>query len=146
IKDRTPANPEISIALTLDPRVTTRGRVREVAPRADAATGTFEVRVGLIDPPEAMRLGSTVTGRITLGGTEGVTLPASALTRDRGQPAVWLVDPATQTVSLRAVELARFDPARIVVSGGVQAGDTVVTAGVQSLRPGQKVRLLGSQP
>ena len=146
IKDRAPANPEIAIALTLDPRVAATGRVREVAPRADAATGTFEVRVGLIDPPEAMRLGSTVTGRIVLGGTEGVTLPASALTRDSGQPAVWLVDTATQTVSLRRVELARFDPARIVVSGGIQPGDTVVTAGVQSLRPGQKVRLLGSQP
>lgn len=146
IKDRAPANPEITVALTLDPRVTAKGRVREVAPRADAATGTFEVRVGLIDPPEAMRLGSTVTGRITLGGTEGVTLPASALTRDNGQPAVWLVDRATQTVALRHVELARFDPARIVVSGGIQSGDTVVTGGVQSLRPGQKVRLLGNQP
>ena len=75
---------------------------------------------------------------------EGVTLPASALTRTSGQPAVWLVDPATQTVSLRPVELARFDPARIVVDGGIQPGDIVVTAGVQSLRPGQKVRLLGS--
>lgn len=146
IKDRAPADPEITVALTIDPSVTAKGRVRELSPRADPATGTFEVRVGLIDPPAAMRLGSTVTGRITLGGSEGITLPASALTRAGGEPAVWLVDPATQTVSLRPVELARFDPARIVLSGGIQPGDTVVTAGVQSLRPGQKVRLLGRRP
>jgi hypothetical protein len=29
-----------------------------------------------------------------------------------------------------------------VVGEGLAAGDTVVTAGVQALRPGQKVRLL----
>ena len=33
------------------------GRVREVAPQADSATRTFQVKVGIIDPPEAMRLG-----------------------------------------------------------------------------------------
>ena len=33
------------------------GRVREVAPQADAATRTFQVKVGITDPPEAMQLG-----------------------------------------------------------------------------------------
>jgi hypothetical protein len=31
----------------------------------------------------------------------------------------------------------------VVVGGGLQTGDVVVTAGVQALHPGQKVRLLG---
>jgi len=31
----------------------------------------------------------------------------------------------------------------VVVSQGLEAGEIVVTAGVQALRPGQKVRLLG---
>ena len=63
-KDVGPADPEVTVALTVDPKVTANGRVREVSPRADPVTGTFEVRVGLIDPPAAMRLGSTVTGRM----------------------------------------------------------------------------------
>ena len=37
----------------------------------------------------------------------------------------------------------RYDPATVVVSQGLEAGEIVVTAGVQALRPGQKVRLLG---
>ena len=41
-----------------------RGRVREVAPQADPVTRTFEVKVGLTEPPPAMRLGATVTGRM----------------------------------------------------------------------------------
>jgi hypothetical protein len=45
-------------------------------------------------------------------------------------------------VALRSVEVARFDPARVLIGSGLQAGEVVVTAGVQALRPGQKVRLL----
>ena len=34
-------------------------------------------------------------------------------------------------------------PERVVVANGIDTGDIVVTAGVQALHPGQKVRLLG---
>jgi hypothetical protein len=54
-----------------------------------------------------------------------------------------VVDAATETVSLRHIELVRHDPARAVVVQGLDEGDIVVTAGVQALRPGQRVRLLG---
>jgi multidrug efflux pump subunit AcrA (membrane-fusion protein) len=72
----------------------------------------------------------------------GVALPASALTETNGHPAVWVVDPQSQTVSLRKVDIGRYDPMNVVISAGLSAGDRVVTAGVQMLRPGQKVRLL----
>ena len=143
LKDQAPANPVIEVVLTTDPAIRTAGRVREVAPRADAVTGTFQVRVGLTDPPPAMRLGATVTGRLTLGASAGFAIPASALTRANHQPAVWVVDPRTETVALRTVELVRHDPGHVVVGSGLETGDIIVTAGVQALRPGQKVRLLG---
>jgi RND family efflux transporter MFP subunit len=144
MKDQAPADPVIEVALTMDPAVRAIGRVREVSPRADPVTGTFRVKVGLDAPPPAMRLGSTVTGRMELGGGAGIEVPASALTRAQQQPAVWVVDPATQTVALRPVEVLRFDPARVLVGQGLETGEIVVTAGVQALRPGQKVRLLGA--
>jgi membrane fusion protein, multidrug efflux system len=100
--------------------------------------------VGLSDPPAAMRLGSTVTGRMRVDATSNYDVPASALTRADAQPAVWVVDPAKETVSLRNIEVLRFDPTRVVVAEGLQTGDIVVTAGVQALRPGQRVRLLGA--
>ena len=139
-----PRDPLVEIALTNDPQVRATGRVREVSPQADAATRTFQVKVGIIDPPEAMRLGSTVTGRIKLSAPPGVEVPASALTEANGRPAVWVVDPQSQTVSLRNVDVLRYDPATVVVSQGLETGEIVVTAGVQTLHPGQKVRLLGA--
>ena len=142
IKDRAPANPEITVFLTADPKVTAAGRVREVSPRADPATGTFRVRVGLINPPAAMRLGTTVTGRMPLGSAAGIEIPTSAVVRSDRQPAVWIVDPKTGTVAARNIEVGTQNSARVAVLTGLNPGDVVVTAGVQALRPGQKVRLL----
>ena len=138
-----PRDPLVEIALTDDPSVKATGRVREVAPQADAATRTFQVKVAIIDPPAAMHLGSTITGRIKLAAPAGVMVPASALTSANGSAAVWIVDPQTETVSLRDVEVLRHDPAAAVIAKGLEAGERVVTAGVQTLHPGQKVRLLG---
>lgn len=139
-------DPKVVVSLTDDPSITAVGRVREVDPQADPVTRTFRVRVGLIDPPATMFLGATVTGRMELEATPGITLPASALTRINGQPAVWLVEPKDMTVSLHNVEIGRFDPGSVLVSHGLQGGELVVTAGVQALHPGQKVRLLGAAP
>jgi RND family efflux transporter MFP subunit len=139
-----PSDIVVDIALSDEPTVKTTGHVREVAPQADPTTRTFRVKVGLDNPPPAMRLGATVTGRIQLATPAGVEIPASALTETQGRPAVWVVDPATKTVGLRNVAIVRHDPASVVVSEGLGAGELVVTAGVQALRPSQKVRLLGS--
>jgi membrane fusion protein, multidrug efflux system len=140
-----PNDPLINVRLTDDATVSTTGRVREVAPQADPVTRTFQVKVGLSDPPEAMRLGATVTGTVQMDAVPVIEIPASALTKFNGDPAVWVVDPTTLTVATRNVEVLRFDPATVTVSQGLDKGDVVVTAGVQALRPGQKVRLLGSE-
>jgi RND family efflux transporter MFP subunit len=139
-------DPEVTVTSTTDASVRTTGRVREVSPQADPVTRTFEVKVGLTEPPDAMRLGSSVTGTIHLGAAPGILIPASALTSSSGSPAVWVVDPASNTVSLRNVEVARYGIADVSVSTGLAPDDIVVTAGVQALRPGQQVRLLPAAP
>ena len=139
-----PEDTPITVALADDPSVKATGRVREIAPQADPVTRTFQVKVGLIDPPAAMRLGSTVNGTAQLNSGDMVSIPASALTESNNHPAVWIVDPAKLTVSMRAITVQRFDPATVVVADGLETGDIVVTAGVQALHPGQKVRLLGT--
>jgi RND family efflux transporter MFP subunit len=137
-----PSDAEIAVHLTEDPTVAAIGRVREVGEQADPVTRAFQVKVGLTDPPPAMRLGSTVTGSVQLYSASVITIPASALARGNQQPAVWIVDPSSSTVSMRNIDVLRYDPGTVVVSHGLDTGDIVVTAGVQALHPGQKVRLL----
>lgn len=141
-----PADIEITVALADDPAISVRGTVREVSPQADPVTRTFKVKVSLEKPPEAMRLGATVNGTIRTAAAPVIEIPAGALTRANQQPAVWVVDPVAFTVSLRPIELKRHGESVVGVAGGLGAGDIVVTAGVQALHEGQKVRLIGSQP
>ncbi|HEY1543392.1 MAG TPA: efflux RND transporter periplasmic adaptor subunit [Xanthobacteraceae bacterium] len=138
-----PREPVIDVSLTDDPSVTTVGRVREVAPQADPVTRTFQVKVGLTDPPAAMRLGATIVGRMQTNSSPTIEIPATALTEFERRPALWVVDPSTMTVSLRNIEVLRHNPATVAVADGLKSGEIVVTAGTQALHPGQKVRLLG---
>ncbi|KAB2722394.1 efflux RND transporter periplasmic adaptor subunit [Brucella intermedia] len=133
----------VNVTLTSDPSVKAVGRVREVSPRADPVTRTFQVRVGIDNAPDAMRLGATVNGRVSVGSASTIKIPASALTAANDAPAVWIVDPQTETVTLRNIEVAGFGSASVSVASGLSAGDIIVTAGIQALHPGQKVRVLG---
>ena len=144
VKNAAPRHPDIRVVLASDPSVGAAGKVREIAPRADPVTGTFQVRVRLIDPPAAMRLGTTVTGRMTLDAAPAIEIPTTALVRSGGKAAVWIVDPKTKTVSQREITLGAATADAVQGASGLADGDIVVTAGVQALRPGQKVSLLAT--
>lgn len=133
--------PEVVVTLLSNPAVTAEGVVREISPVADPATRTFQVKVTLKDPPEQLRFGSSVVGRLKTTTAPVVVLPAAALFDKGGQPAVWVFQPATATVVLKTVTVARFETDRVVINEGLEKGQIVVTAGVNRLREGQKVRL-----
>jgi len=135
-------DPEVTVALAHDESISVHGRVGEVSPQADPVTGTYQVKVGLENPPDPMRLGATIVGTAVLGSAPLANLPVSALTQDGDAPAVWIVDPRNSTVSLHRIGVARYDDDSILVDEGLNNGDIVVTAGAHSLHAGQKVRLL----
>jgi RND family efflux transporter MFP subunit len=114
--------------------------VREVAAAADTATRTFVVKadVGRAN----VRLGQTATVKVELPRIEGqIKLPLTAVFEVKGAPAVWVLDKATMTVTQQLVRVAGAEGNEVVLAGGVNAGDTIVVAGVHVLTPGQKVRL-----
>lgn len=114
--------------------------VREVAAAADAATRTFLVKADV--GAAALQLGQTVTALVELPRREAAALlPLSAVMQQQGRTAVWLLDRATMTVKVQPVVVAGADGNAVVVASGLEAGQTVVTAGVHTLTPGQKVKL-----
>jgi len=133
---RVPAN--VSVALADAPNIAATGHIREVAPEADPVTRTYLIKVTLDNPSAAMRLGATVIGTATFAPHAAVVIPATSLV----QLAVWVVDPRTKQVALRAVAVDRYENSEVIIASGLKDGDTVVTAGVHALRPGQLVRLL----
>ena len=131
--------PEVAVSLVSDPSVTTKGRIRQVAPSVDARTATVRVKVGLDAIPEAMTLGAAVSGTGTLPSPPVVQLPPAALTSEQGHAAVWVLNPQAQTVTMRKIHVSAFSSDAVVVDGGLDAGDHVVVEGTKLLRPGQKV-------
>jgi RND family efflux transporter MFP subunit len=137
-----PKDPVIEVALSGAPDITAAGRVREVSPQADPVTRTHTVRIALENPPDALRLGATVTGRLKQPPTPVVELPDTAMVHEGERSFVWVVDPKDQTVRRRAVSTrpGHID-GPVVITDGLAQGDIVVTAGVHSLAEGQRVRL-----
>jgi len=136
-----PSNTPIEVTLLSDPKVKVIGHIREIGTTADPVTRTFAVRISLSDAPEAMRFGATVQGQVILNETGIVQLPSSALFRSDNQPSVWVFDPSSSSVNLRPVTILRYEEDRVLLTEGLSSGERVVTAGVQKLFPGMKVRL-----
>jgi membrane fusion protein, multidrug efflux system len=136
-----PKDPTVDVELVSNPEIKTIGKVRYVSPQADPETRTYTVRISLPDAPSQMRLGANVTGTVTLNQAQSVTIPGTALFQKDGKPAIWLVD-KDGSVQLKPITVQRYQGDTVVVGNGLAQGDVVVTAGVQKLLPGQKVRVM----
>ncbi len=130
-----------TVALQLEPSISAEGKVREIAPQADAVTRSRRVRITLENSSEAFRLGTTVITVIPGGPVRGLRVPASAILSKDGKTSVWLVDPASHTVASREVRSVPGGDGWVDVTAGLEAGARVVTAGVHRLAEGQKVRI-----
>jgi RND family efflux transporter MFP subunit len=130
---------QISLALVSDPTVTAVGQVREVSPALDPKSSTVRVKVAIQNPPAAMTLGSAVVGTAKRKPVSQITLPWTALMAIGSKPAVWIVDPATDTVSLKPVSISAYEAGAVLISGGLEPGARVVVDGGKLLSSGQRV-------
>jgi len=100
---------------------------------------TFAARATVEAPGATLQLGQSA--RVHLPGESAATLslPLPALQRRGSAVAVFVVDPATSTLKLQPVRVARHGSDQVAISEGIGADDWVVAAGGHLLRAGQKV-------
>jgi multidrug efflux pump subunit AcrA (membrane-fusion protein) len=87
----------------------------------------------------------SLAGRVKNTSDHVVQLPLSALFDKASLPAVWVVDPVSGSIALTPVTVARYEPNSVIIASGLSDGDVVVTAGTNTLREGQRVRLTGAE-
>jgi RND family efflux transporter MFP subunit len=134
------------ITLWARPRLSTGGRIREIAGQADAASRTYAVRIAVGASPQAMRLGMTATVALRIEDeAAAMVVPLAALTESNGSPVVFVVDRVDKAVRLTPVAVGGIANEGVRIVSGLQAGDMVVIAGVQFLRDGMRVRLPGER-
>jgi membrane fusion protein, multidrug efflux system len=130
------------IQLQADPTIRTAGKVREIAPQADAATRSRRVRITLDQVVDAFRIGATITARpVMAADAAALEIPVSALLERDGAARVWLVDPVAKTVKTVPVEIAVREGDHARIAGGISAGARIVVAGVNSLSEGLAVKI-----
>jgi RND family efflux transporter MFP subunit len=130
------------ISLNAQPERTFSGKLRELAAAADPASRTYAARIAVGAPPDALDLNMSAVVRPLYDGEMAMRLPlASVVSRD-GVPSVWKFDAATSTVHAVSIAASGASGNDWLVTGGLNPGDTVVAAGANLLREGQKVRAL----
>jgi len=123
--------------------------LKEFSTEADAQTQTYRVVLALPAPKDANILpGMTakVTGKRSTGtgGSEnGFFVPVNAVFADEeGREFVWVVDPDSMTVEKRQVSVGGVSGSSISVLDGLESGEKIVSAGVNYLQVGMKIREL----
>jgi RND family efflux transporter MFP subunit len=129
------------VSLQINPAIAVKGMVREIAPSADAATRTRRVKIALENPPDTVRLGTTITAELEGPDLTAIMIPETAVLQKDGKPHVWLVDTQKGEVHLAPIETGAATGRYLQVASGLKEGDRVVTAGVNSLEDGQKIRI-----
>ncbi|MFW0759298.1 efflux RND transporter periplasmic adaptor subunit [Pseudomonas sp. H11T01] len=146
LAERLPADVVFKVAAQLDPSINTTATVREIEPQAQSATRTRRARLTLAETPPGFRLGTAISVTLSSAIEPRIELPVSAVQEVDGKSRIWVIDTQTQTVSPRDVTLLSRDDSTVVLAGGVKAGERVVSAGVNSLKPGQKVKIDEDSP
>lgn len=120
--------------------------VREVAAAADPVTRTFQVKADVGQAGFELGQSASVAFNTPVRVTGGVRIPLHALAERGGQSVVWALDVASMTVKPMPVVTGDIVGNVVLVARGLQPGQEIVTAGVHTLSPGQKVRRYQEAP
>jgi hypothetical protein len=71
-----------------------------------------------------------------------IRLPMTALFQEKNVTSVWLLE--SGVVRLVPVQIGATSENDVLIAGGIKPGQAVVTAGVNLLKAGQKVTVLGA--
>jgi multidrug efflux system membrane fusion protein len=141
---------DFEVRLWSAPEKAYRGRLRELSPIADPASRTYAARISLQQEDGALAIGMTAELHVRAAAEVVAQVPLSALFHRNGRPAVWVVE--GDRVRLQEIATGHVQANAVAVTAGLEAGQRIVTAGVNRLSDGQRVALaeprslLASQP
>lgn len=115
---------------------TSTGTVRAIGREVDPDTREVELWIALPQPPARWAIGQRVDVRLEQGpGATGTAVPTAMISWEDAEAGVYVADAGR--ARRVPVELGRADRDRVVVTGGVSAGDTILAPA--GLRPGTRV-------
>ncbi|TAI48191.1 efflux RND transporter periplasmic adaptor subunit [Flagellimonas allohymeniacidonis] len=126
-----------------------KGTVIEVSPSIDESSSTYITAIGIINPSSEIKPGmaASVTFNFESGEVEDdntLVIPVKAVGEDGDGNYVFIIeseDGETGTVKRQTIEVGELTSNGFKVKSGLNGGEKIATAGLQTLLDGQKVRL-----
>ena len=119
-----------------------RGEVGSIDSRVDPVTRSIVVRAVLQNADRALKPGLLMRVELLKNPREGVMIPETALAPLGQRQFVLVVNPAQDhQVERREIKVGARRPGEVEVVEGLKPGEKVITHGVQTVRPGQKVAI-----
>jgi len=115
-----------------------RGFIESLGSRIDPVTRSLRVKSRLTGADESIRPGTSFQVRLDFTGPLYPRVREVAVLWSRDGASVWRVK--NGRAERVFVKIVRRDKGMILVNGPLQKGDMIVVEGVQSLRPGKKVK------
>lgn len=133
---------DVRVRSWANPNMSLPAQLREVSAVADPVTRTYQARVAVPNAPDWLELGMTAFVSFSSPAPGAMPrVPLTALFQEKSQTSVWVVE--NGAVRLVPVQVGGTSGNDILLASGVTPGQAVVTAGVNLLKPGQKVKILG---
>jgi membrane fusion protein (multidrug efflux system) len=139
--------PGLPVSVTVDayPNDSFGGNIIAVAPKSDVQGHSLEVRAGLPNDELKLRPGLFVRVIVSLGvKQDAIVIPEQAIWPIGQDKTVYVV--VDGKAQRRIVELGERQPGAVEITAGLEAGETVVTAGQMKLFEGAAVRSSGNTP
>jgi len=123
------------VRMALRAREETRfeGRIRQISPVVDTASGTVKVTIEAVQPPPTVRPGAFVTVDVVRETrAQALLVPRTAVVRELHEAYVFVTD--GKVARKRPVEVGLEEGLRLQITAGVKAGEQVVTSGHGALK------------
>jgi HlyD family secretion protein len=118
------------------------GKVARIARQSDAATRELEVNIAFDQAPVRFAIDQEAEVAIVVGEASGITLPLSALIRDRqGRQGVLVL--VGSRAEFRAVQTGASDGHIVLIAQGLAGGERIVAA-AEGVKAGARVQPLGA--
>ncbi|MGV8892434.1 MAG: efflux RND transporter periplasmic adaptor subunit [Burkholderiaceae bacterium] len=136
---------DVRVRIWANPQAVLQGKLRELSPVADPVTRTYAAKITILNAPSEVKLGMTAyVSFVTKTPDAMFAVPLTALLQEKAAnsaaTAVWLVE--NGAVRLVPVQIGGTSGDDVLLASGVTAGQIIVTAGVNLLKSGQKVKIL----
>jgi len=125
------------------------GSVIEIAPIVDTKSSTFPVKIDISNPIEDIRPGMVANVTFTFGSGENkesdlLLVPINAVGEDGDGNFVFVIELTDEKVGIvkkQLISLGELTNEGFLVKEGLNEGQLIATAGLQTLLDGQKVKL-----